>query len=242
MIIVFDMDDTLYLERDFVISGFRAADRWLAQTLGADGLFAAASGLFKAGQRERLFDQALAAIGIPAEPELIGELAEVYRSHRPAIRLAADARRALDGPSSWIGVALLTDGYRLTQERKIEALGLHAYCDPVIITDRWGRDYWKPNPRGFAAIQQRFARPPASFVYVGDNPLKDFLAPRSLGWKTIRIKRPGALHAARAAAPGHEADLTITTLDELKRDDVRRALAEPGRRPLPLEQPDEALT
>jgi putative hydrolase of the HAD superfamily len=238
MIIVFDMDDTLYLERDFVLSGFQAADRWLARTRGVRGLLAVASDLFEAGQRQQLFDQALAALGVPNEPELVGLLVEVYRGHRPAIRLAADARRALDARGSWDGVALLTDGHRLTQERKIEALGLRAYCDPVITTDRWGREYWKPNPRGFLAIQQHFARPPARFVYVGDNPLKDFLAPRSLGWKTIRIKRPGALHAARAAAPGHEADLAITSLDELECHDVRRALAEPA----PLMQPDEALT
>lgn len=215
MMIVFDLDDTLYLERDFVRSGFAAVDRWLAAERAVEGFLATAWGLFEGGQRNRVFDAALAARGVAVEPALIGQLVEVYRSHRPTIQLAADARCALDRHAGRDPVALLTDGYQGTQERKIEALGLRACCDPVITTDRWGRDYWKPNPRGFMAVQRQFDRPPAEFVYIGDNPGKDFLAPRSLGWKTIRIKRDGALHAGQAAAPGHDADLTITSLDDL---------------------------
>jgi putative hydrolase of the HAD superfamily len=184
-----------------------------------------------------LFDQALISLGMPVEPELIAKLVEVYRSHRPAIRLAEDACRVLARRAEWDGIALLTDGYQLTQEHKIEALGLRESCDPVITTDSWGRDYWKPHSRGFLAIQRCFEQPPASFMYVADNPLKDFLAPRSLGWKTIRIRRPGGLHADLPAAPGHDADLTISSLDELASDDIRRALAE-GRKTHALTRPE----
>jgi putative hydrolase of the HAD superfamily len=237
MIVVFDMDDTLYLERDFVMSGLRAADRWAATALGATGLFEATRALFAQGQRERLFDQALISLGMAVEPELIAKLVEVYRSHRPEIRLAEDACRVLARRAEWDGIALLTDGYQLTQEHKIEALGLRESCDPVITTDSWGRDYWKPHSRGFLAIQRCFEQPPASFMYVADNPLKDFLAPRSLGWKTIRIRRPGGLHADLTAAPGHDADLTISSLDELASDDIRRALAE-GRKTHALTRPE----
>jgi putative hydrolase of the HAD superfamily len=244
MIIVFDMDDTLYLELDFVRSGFRAVDDWLAAELRVDGFFAIAWHLLEGGQRARVFDDALAALGVAAGPGLIPSLVEVYRGHRPTIQLAPDAARALERHAGRDRLALLTDGYLATQERKIEALGLRSCCDPVIITDQWGRDYWKPHPRGFMAIQSRFEREPADFVYVGDNPGKDFLGPKALGWKTIRIRRAGGLHAAQVVPPGHDADLTITTLDELDRDDVQGFLAARSRlqdRARPL-QPQEALT
>ena len=184
MIIVFDMDDTLYLELDIVRSGFRAVDDWLGAERRVGGFFTTAWHLFEGGQRLRVFDDALAALGVAAEPGLVGELVEVYRGHRPMIQLAPDAVRALERHAGRDRLALLTDGYLATQERKIEALGLRSCCDPVIITDRWGRDYWKPHPRGFMAIQSRFDPEAADFVYIGDNPGKDFLAPKALGWKT----------------------------------------------------------
>ena len=244
MIIVFDMDDTLYLELDFVRSGFRAVDHWLAAEFRVGGFFTTAWRLFEGGQRERVFDAALTGLGVAAEPRLIDELVGVYRSHWPMIRLAPDAARALERHATRDRLALLTDGYLLTQERKIEALELRSCCDPVIATDQWGRDYWKPHPRGFMAIQSRFDREPADFVYIGDNPSKDFLTPKALGWKTIRIRRAGGLHAGQVALPDHDADLTITTLDELDRDDVQRLLAARSRpqERASLPQPEEALT
>ena len=244
MIIVFDMDDTLYLERDFVLSGYRAVDDRVAAELRVHGFFATAWRLFEGGQRERVFDDALAGLGVAAEPGLIGELVAVYRNHRPMIRLAPDATRALERHATRDRLALLTDGYLVTQERKIEALGLRSCCDPVIATDQWGRDYWKPHPRGFTAIQSRFDRAPADFVYIGDNPSKDFLTPKTLGWKTIRIRRAGGLHAGQVAPPDHDADLTITTLDELDREDVQRLLAARSRpqERARLLQPEGALT
>ena len=39
-------------------------------------------------------------------------------------------------------------------------------------------------------------RPANLHVYVADDPLKDFAAPRQLGWLTIRVRRPGGLHYA----------------------------------------------
>jgi putative hydrolase of the HAD superfamily len=244
MIIVFDMDDTLYLERDFVLSGYRAVDDWVAAELRVHGFFASAWRLFEGGQRERVFDDALAGLGVAAEPRLIGELVAVYRNHWPMIRLAPDAARALERHAMRDRLALLTDGYLVTQERKIEALGLRSCCDPVIATDQWGRDYWKPHPRGFMAVQSRFDGEPADFVYIGDNPSKDFLTPKALGWTTIRIRRAGGLHAGQVAPPDHDADLTITTLDELDRDDVQRLLAARSRpqERASLLQPEGALT
>ena len=55
----------------------------------------------------------------------------------------------------------------------------------------------------------------AECVYVADNPTKDFAAPRALGWHTVRIRRPGGLHAGLAHSP-HEVDHEITSLTELR--------------------------
>ena len=37
-VVIFDLDDTLYAERDYALSGFRAAGRWARDALGVVGL------------------------------------------------------------------------------------------------------------------------------------------------------------------------------------------------------------
>jgi putative hydrolase of the HAD superfamily len=112
-------------------------------------------------------------------------------------------------------MALLTDGFRSAQERKVEALGLGKRLRPIIYTDSFGRDMWKPHPRGFVAIQQGLGLPPHQLAYVADNPMKDFFTPRRLGWKTIRVRRQEGQYAHLRAERALDADQTIASLDEL---------------------------
>ncbi len=214
--VVFDLDDTLYLERDFVRSGFRAVDAWLAREHGRDGFLERAWALFEAGTRGTIFDRALEELGIAPQPDLIQRLIQVYRGHEPEIQLLPDAARALERCcAAGIRVALLTDGWEAVQRRKIEALGIVPRCAPIICTDAWGRDFWKPHLRGFRMIQEHFGRPPEAFVYIADNPAKDFIGPRRLGWRTVRLRRPEGLYAKDEAAPGADAEVAVESLDDI---------------------------
>src|SRR4051812_15737516 len=88
--IVFDLDDTLFAESEYVLSGFRAVDAWLSATYSTSGFYDAALDGFSKGIRGRIFDEALAKIGIPYKPEFVGRLVEVYRGHTPKLTLLAD--------------------------------------------------------------------------------------------------------------------------------------------------------
>jgi len=101
------------------------------------------------------------------------------------------------------------------QNAKIDALGIRSLFDLILLTDAWGREFWKPHPRAFQAAVAHFGLEPGAFVYVSDNPAKDFLAPNALGWHTVRIRRPGGVYAGEVAPPGGEPRHTISTLDEL---------------------------
>lgn len=214
-VIVFDLDDTLYLERDYVESGLRAVGAWAADQLEVAGLGEGMLEHFRAGARGHLFDDALTGVGIEPAPALIARMIQVYRQHRPCIHLAEDAMRYLACPPSRTGLALITDGYLDAQRRKIRALGLHASgIEIAVCTDRWGRDAWKPSCRAFEYVQRFFGLPAGAFVYVADNPDKDFHAPRRLGWRSVQINRSGRLHMA--ASPGSEsAGQEIDSLDAL---------------------------
>ncbi|ULJ75106.1 HAD family hydrolase [Rhizobium gallicum] len=180
-VLVFDLDDTLYLESDFAKSGFEAASAWLEREMGVANFADHCLAIFATGRRSRVFDEALAAAGVTYDQTLVAKLVDIYRQHHPRITLAADALEYLCNPVRKERVALITDGYASTQMAKVKALGLEEILDHIIYTDSWGREFWKPHPRAFEAIQAWSGAAPAELVYVADNPAKDFIAPRSSG-------------------------------------------------------------
>jgi putative hydrolase of the HAD superfamily len=214
--LVFDLDDTLYAEREFVLSGFHAVDVWMAERHGVKGFFEAAGRIFAAGRRGRIFDEALPMLGVEPSAGLVADLLSVYRTHEPRISLFLDAREILGWATSRMGLALITDGFSKVQNRKIRALGLDTAISCRIVTDELGREFWKPHPESYRRVMSQFPGRAEGYLYVGDNPRKDFIGARGLGWRTIRIRRPIGEHAAYEGGPDEVADLEIESLFELK--------------------------
>lgn len=221
-VLVFDLDDTLYLERTFVVSGFRAAGEWLCREEGVAGFADACLELFEAGLRGRVFDMALAQSLPGREADLVPRLVAVYRGHRPAIALEPDARRCLARFAGRCRTGLVTDGPPESQEGKIAALGLDHMVGRRVVTGAWGPGFSKPHPRAFVALEAWAGARPEQMVYVADNATKDFLTPRARGWRTLQIARPGRLHPAPPPAPEYAAEACITSLDDL--DEALRAI------------------
>jgi putative hydrolase of the HAD superfamily len=202
---VFDIDDTLYLERDYVQSGFEAVGRWVGNWVGAKDFADRCWQRFLAGDRKSIFDEALRECGTEPADELISGLVEIYRTHEPSISLAEDASEALKIIASKVSIAVVSDGPVISQSRKVDALGLGVFATPIVLTGMFGRRYRKPHPRAFELVAK--CRPAEVYVYVADNPLKDFDAPKQLGWVTVRVRRPGGLHYAAVdeeIAPDYE--------------------------------------
>src|SRR5687767_11665642 len=85
--VVFDIDDTLYLERDYVRSGFRAVGEWARARLGISDFAERSWRLFEAGVRGSIFDDALTESGVQPDHALVRALVDVYRTHEPAIEM-----------------------------------------------------------------------------------------------------------------------------------------------------------
>jgi putative hydrolase of the HAD superfamily len=234
-LVVFDLDDTLYLERDYVRTGFRAVGEFVRRELGVRGFFAAAWRRFVAGERLLIFDRVLEERGVKAGPRLVRKLLSVYRTHAPKIRLCPDARRFLDRPPDGVAIGVITDGRVRSQGEKIRALGLDRFGDAIVITGRWGKRYAKPHPRVFLQLQQKSGLPGSACVYVGDNPAKDFKGPRALGWTVWRLRRPGGLHAGIPSSDVPE----IQSCDELKRWMTQESGV---LRPVPVRSPGVVLS
>jgi len=210
--VVFDIDDTLYLETEYVASGFSEVDRYLQVKLGISGFAEQATRIFTSGVRGDVFDLALTNLGVDDVAPLVPLLVGVYREHAPAINLLPDAHAALDRCSAQGWVAIISDGPLASQQGKAGALGLARWASPVILTAAYGVGYSKPHQRAFQEVEH--AHRGARFAYVADNPLKDFVSPAAMGWSTVRLRRDGGLHAA--APSGDDVRYEMATLDRLE--------------------------
>ncbi len=214
--IVFDLDDTLYLERDFVRSGFAVVAEAVRVRHEVDGFRNAAEKLFDTGRRGDVFNRALEELGAQPTAADIAELVDVYRSHAPRIELAPDAARLFAELHTRFPahsrIALISDGPAATQARKLDALGIAKKFNSIVLTGHWGAEFSKPHPRAFLETARRLGGSPEQFVYIADNRAKDFIQPRRLGWRSICIRRKKGLYAAVA---GVEAEREIVSLDEL---------------------------
>jgi putative hydrolase of the HAD superfamily len=200
--VVFDVDDTLYLEHDYVRSGFRAVEAAVAARFGREGFACEAQRLFDEGARGDIFDRALSALNIAPAADTVGQLVEVYRRHRPSIALLPDAEAALRAVYRYATVAIITDGPAPSQRAKIDALQLGRWADFIVVTAEYGAGFGKPHTRAFLDVERWSGASGAELVYLADNPAKDFVAPNALGWQSVRICRPGGLHEHASASAG----------------------------------------
>ncbi|MFP3937918.1 MAG: HAD family hydrolase [Phycisphaerae bacterium] len=201
--IVFDLDDTLFPERDYVRSGYRAVADHLYRMLGSDEQFE--NWLwqrFLAGHGDRAFDALNEHFELHLEDEQVRELVAIYRSHRPDITAYDGAAEMLSRFRPAYRLGLLSDGYLPAQRLKLNALGLERFFNAVVFTEELGRDAWKPSDAGFELIGEQLDMPHDQCAYVADNPAKDFLAPNKLGWRTVQFLRPGQIHAHKPAPEG----------------------------------------
>jgi putative hydrolase of the HAD superfamily len=215
--VVLDLDDTLFPEREYVVSGFEAVGEWLEKERGIAGFAEAARNAYLSGVRGTIFDSALERVGRADAQGLVPSMIEVYRTHMPRISLFPEVPAVLERLHSVAHLCLITDGPLASQSAKVAALGLEKWFDNICCTDQWGREFWKPAPRAYEQVMAAFPMSEAGcYSYVGDNPAKDFITPRRLGWKCVRVRRAGTHHEhAEPPTPAHSPDVTIQDLSGL---------------------------
>ena len=217
-VIVFDLDDTLYPEADFVQSGHRVIAEQVWKDFNID-IEPELRRRFSAGQRGDLMSTVLSDLRMINVPkDYVGKvLVPLYRNHMPKIQPYVETVPVLtELRMRGHRLALLTDGWSGVQRRKLNALGLADLFDEIIFTDELGQDAWKPSTKGFERILKAFDVRGEEAMYVSDNPYKDFLATQQLGMHSVRIVRP-CTEYGEVVAPSikHKPQRTIQQLREL---------------------------
>lgn len=216
--IVFDLDDTLYPERSYVLSGFHAVATWAEKHLGISHYqgFNELCQLFDEGVRGNTFNRWIESHGIKSEG-LVYQMVQVYRKHYPRIEPYPEVPELLQCLRPRYRLGLVTDGYAEVQKRKLTALGIVSYFDALVFSDEWGQEAWKPSSRPFEIAVQRLGVNSFEAIYVGDNPIKDFYGPRSIGMYTIRFRYYDGLYShLEPPTPEHSPDAEIKGLTEME--------------------------
>lgn len=176
-VVVLDLDDTLYKEADYRESGLRAVCREI-EALYGKSMVADLDEIIPSGAD--VLEELCRRAGLPLSVK--GSLLWVYRLHMPDISLAIGVRDTLRQLEQKHTVIVLTDGRSMTQRKKLLALGLQRL--PAYISEEYNSE--KPDYRRFELIMNDYSA--QGYVYVADNPRKDFIAPNALHWKTIGLR------------------------------------------------------
>ena len=204
MIIVFDLDDTLYDEIDFVLSGFRAVSQYGLDNYGLskDESFKFMQDLLDQSGRGRIFDLWLKKHGLYSKSR-VAQCVKVYRHHWPEISLSKIHIGILEQLANSYTLYLVTDGHKVAQDKKCKALNVDKYFSGVFITHRYGLSNAKPSLYCFEKIKQAEGVSWDRVVYIGDNPAKDFVNLNKVGAVTVRVHTGS--HAGTAAKNGYDA-------------------------------------
>jgi len=218
--VIFDLDDTLYLERDYVFSGYTAVAEAVAPHAGAGpkALVSLMRTWFESGLTTGTFDRLLEQYPSARAAWSVPDLVIVYRNHSPNISLAPRVESLIAAlAETGVFLGIVSDGHLQGQQEKAKALRLSEKFGAVVFTDQWGTSDWKPSQRGFHEIEAVCGLMGTALTYIGDNPTKDFMAPNRLGWNTVRLRCPGQVHASVDDGPPEAAArLTVHSYRELR--------------------------
>lgn len=216
--IIFDLDDTLISEYDYVLSGFYEVDKYLKQECGIN-CYELLIQLFSK-DKQNVFNRLLAKISLN-DDMFLKNIINIYRNNQASkVKFYDDVlpfiRRAKE---SGIKTGIITDGRIEGQQAKLKAVKADAYFDKVIITDSLGgTEYRKPNPKAFEIMKDFFDIKFEEMVYIGDNPEKDFYIEKTHGVKTIQILRLNTMYSNKQYLNDYKPKALVESLNEILKE------------------------
>ena len=220
-LVAFDLDDTLYKERDFVASGYRAVARTLADACTAFNYDEMVHVMVNApvnpfdSLAEYLLNRSIQQ-SIHHDFD-IPWMVSTYRNHLPDIKSDEAIAVIKELIANGYRIGIITDGRAVTQSNKIKALSLDRLISPenISISQIVGGEKFTKIPFERMMSLNADIR---HFIYVGDNPMKDFLWPNRLGWTTIQLNDDGQnVHSQQVSLPSdnYRPLFRISSLKEL---------------------------
>ena len=213
--VLFDLDDTLYPERRFALSGFRQVALIASAASGVDpsAAFGSLVRSLRTGQRATALQTLCAELGHPADS--VPALVDVMRQHLPSIRLSHAVVSALEALRRDWRLGIVTNGMPEVQSRKVAALGVARLVDVVVLAGACGTGAGKPEAAPFLTAAGALGVAPAQCVFVGDDLECDIRGARAVGMRTIWM--PRASRDATLGRASDEPDVVARTIADVPR-------------------------
>jgi putative hydrolase of the HAD superfamily len=226
--VLFDLDDTLHDDTTAYLTAARSVADAVAAERGIDpgtlvdayegaamrfwsSLTAAHLSQTIADQRERMWLEALAALGI-VDRALAQRCAARYGEARAGTVLelvpgAVDVLAALRRRGCKLG--LVTNGFAATHHEKIERLGLRGLMDAFFLADEVGMV--KPDPELFRHACKVLGSDPDRSAMVGDRYARDVVGALEAGLYAVLLD----VHATPIPEGAPQPDAIVTSLAEV---------------------------
>jgi putative hydrolase of the HAD superfamily len=213
--IIFDLDDTLYPEKDFIESGYRCVARHITSCWDYcfDEVFSSMMIAFNSSGREAVFPNLL--LQFPEIMLSLNEFVQIYRNHNPVINLFPGYRELLRDLSGKYQLGLITDGLPEVQKKKVKALDLDAIIGKIIYSWEYGAERQKPHPHSFSTMLEFLQLAPQNVLFVGDNPDKDGKGAKNAGMLYLQIQHSKDKQFDSGRVIKETAGLLIDSLFEL---------------------------
>jgi HAD superfamily hydrolase (TIGR01549 family) len=191
--VVFDLDDTLFDQKDWILRKLdglwdRLRDELPPRETFLDELLL----IIEEGNRSHLFDAYCAKQSLT--DALRRRMIEIYRRVQPeSARLYPDVLPVLEQlRRSGLRIGLLTDNPASSQRMKLDVTGLWRRLDAVVFTDEHGAP--KPHRQAFHLIAERLGVDAGRLAMVGDHPWRDIRGALEAGFScAFQVRRNGAL-------------------------------------------------
>ena len=172
-VVCFDLDDTLYKEIDFLESAYKE----IADSAGHPEMQPQMVKWYREGLN--VFQELNQILNVDTP---ITDYLKKYRNHYPTISLSNGVEDTLNElKHKGVILGLITDGRSISQRNKLKALRIESLFDDILISEETG--YSKPSERPYVFFMEKY--PQCSYLYLGDNPAKDFIAANRLRWMTV---------------------------------------------------------
>jgi len=187
-VVAFDFDDTLYPESLYVQGGLHAVSSYIehAFQISSNLIYRQLLTEKNKNPRGKVFDAVLSNYSFYS-PLLIEDLIREYRSQMLSITLYSGVKKLLDSLKKKYVLALITDGLTVVQMRKIKHLKIDAYFNYIYCIQDEGAQKGKQDTKFFQKLLNDVSISPLEAIYIGNDPQKDFLGPKKLGMRTIRV-------------------------------------------------------
>ena len=175
--IVFDLDDTIFYEKKYVLSGFKEIDRYIESRYGLKKSSLKLVKYFEKNEKDPL--QSLCKeLNLNIKKQLIA----LMRESKPHIKTRPGIIQFMKKlKSKNFETGIITNGRSITQRNKIQALGIQNYLDILLISEEVGLA--KPQLEIFKKYELQSKK--SKFLYIGNNPYLDISPANTLGWQTV---------------------------------------------------------